>query len=469
MTDHSQLLDLPAAELATLIRQRRTTAVACAEEFIARADEWKALNAFVTLRPAQLLEDARRIDEAVAAGHPVGPLTGVPIVVKDVINTAAYPTTSGTPGLHAFQPGENAPVIERLLAAGAIIGGKANLHELAYGITSNNQATGPVRNPYDLTMIPGGSSGGTAAALAAGVATIGLGTDTGGSMRIPAALCGVVGMRPTLNRWPAAGVLPVSRSRDVVGPFGRTVDDVALLDHVVTGEPPAQPIALDGVCLGVPRTTHWNDLDPETATVAEAALRKLHDAGVKLVDVDMQPILDLEADCGFPLVFFETAVDMASYLAEFGTGRTLEQMVQEIAGPDVKDMVGNPPAVPGDDYRRAMLVRAAMKCAYAELWRRENIQGIVFPTTPLPARPIGQDETVDLNGREVPTFLTYIRNTNAASIAEIPGISLPIGLTGSGLPVGLEIDGPTWQDRTVLGLGMSIAQLFDRLPLPKLP
>jgi indoleacetamide hydrolase len=468
-TDSSIFQTHSAAEIAAAIRNGKLTAEQCAQEFITQAQKWESLNAFITLRPEQFLADARRIDARLAKGEKLGPLAGLPIIVKDCIDTDDYPTTSGTSSLREYQPKRNAPVVQRLLAAGAVVAGKANMHELAYGTTSNNYYTGAVHNPYNQDMISGGSSGGPAAAIAAGVGVVGLGTDTGGSIRIPAAFCGIAGLRPTHSRWPGAGMMPAVHTRDVIGPMGRTVGDVGLLDAIVTGEPMAKAAKLRGIRLGVPRDPCWTDLDPEVEAVATQALDRLRKAGVVLVDVDLRDITAIDDKDGFTIVFFESPTDMSAYLIAGDADVTYEAMLDQIVSPPVKGVI--PPKVIGtpDAYRAAMEGRARMQSLYEALWRKHDITALVFPTTVIPARPIGDDDTVELNGRQVPTFPTCIRNTSSASVAGIPGLSLPIGLTKSGLPVGLEIDGPAWRDTTVLSLGLAIEKLFPRLASPRLP
>lgn len=460
-------LQLSASEITAGIRSRRLTAVAYAKALIAQAEKWKALNAFITFDPERLIADARQVDKRIAAGEKVGPLAGLPLLVKDIIDTAEYPTTSGTPALRGYRPKRNAPALQRMLDAGAIVAGKTNLHEFAYGITSNNFYTGAVHNPYNLDVIPGGSSGGTAAAIAAGIGVAGLGTDTGGSCRIPAGLCGIAGLRTTLGRWPMGGHAPASHSRDVIGPIGRTVADLALLDTVVTGEPLAKAAPLRGVRLGVPRSD-WTDLDPETRTVAEAALTTLQKAGVELVQVDIQDIVALDQENGFPVALFETSLDVPTYLIAGDTGVTFEELVAGIVSPAVAGILSQIPSISLDTYRAALKARAKAQSLYAACWEKNNIAALVFPTTPLPARPIGQEDTVELNGRQVPTFPTYIRNTAPASLTGLPGLSIPIGLTKFGLPVGLEFDGPAWHDRRILNLGLAAERLFPPLPPPAL-
>ena len=237
----------------------------------------------IVLDSAGAMAAARRIDAMRDSGNTLPRLAGLPIVVKDNINTANLPTTGGTAALRGVQPKSNAPSLQKLLDAGAIVIGKSNLHELAFGITSTNLTpfAGAVKNPYDRTRIPGGSSGGTAAAIAARIVPAGLGTDTGGSTRVPAALCGIVGLRPSVGNGGAQrrytdtnAVVPISHTRDTVGPMARTVADVALLDAVITGSPLATAVPLRGLRIGVP-ASFWAGMDSQLAAVVIKAEARL--------------------------------------------------------------------------------------------------------------------------------------------------------------------------------------------------
>src|SRR5438270_6203900 len=264
------LTELGVADAAELIRARKVRSVELTQAYLARAEANRDLNAFITLDREGALAAARRADaELLLGARRKDALHGVPLVVKDNTHVAGLPNTAGTPGLREFVPTEHAPTVRSLVNAGAVILGKTNMHELAFGISGYNEAffTAPsigTRNPYDRTRIAGGSSSGTGAAIGARLAPGGLGSDTGGSVRIPAALSGGAGLRPNIGRYSQDGVTPISHSRDTVGPMAQSVADVALLDAVITGGRPPAPAPLSGVKPGVYRAYFLQDLDPDT-------------------------------------------------------------------------------------------------------------------------------------------------------------------------------------------------------------
>ena len=464
------LTALTISEAAAALRRGDVTAAAYAEALLARAAKLSSLNAFIHNDPAQVRAAARAADERRASGAALGPLHGVPLALKDNLDTAGTITTAGTPGLRHNRPARNAPVVQRLLEAGAIVFGKANLHELAYGITNHNAGFGAARNPYDATRIPGGSSGGVGVAVGGRMAPGGIGSDTGGSVRIPAALCGIVGFRPSTGRWSQAGIVPISHTRDTAGPMTRSVADCALLDRVVTGSADAAAVGLDGLRLGVPRGHFWENLDTEVAALMEGVLRLLKEHGAVLVEGDIPDAARLDNEAGFPIALYETVVDLDSYLAEHGTSMRYPELVAQVASPDVKGLLQSllgDGAVPVAAYRHAVDVqRPQLQAAYREHFKRHQVSALVFPTTPLPAAPIGQDETVMLNGQAVPTFPTFIRNCSPASVAGIPGISLPAAMTRGGLPLGLEIDAPHNADAQLLAIARAVEAVLPRTPAP---
>src|SRR6201996_1198034 len=317
----TKLHELGVADAAAAIRTGATTAEALADALLARVAAHKSLNAFITVEPDKVRAAARAADQQRASGATLGPLHGVPLALKDNLDTIDYPTTGGTPGLAGNRPKRNAVIVQALFDAGAIALGKCNLHELAYGITNNNAAHGPARNPYAPDRIPGASSGGTGVAVAARLAPGGLGSDTGGSVRVPAALCGLVGLPPPTGRWSQTGIVPISHTRDTAGPMMRSVADCALIDGIVTGGPlEIAQASLKGQRMGVPRRHFWENLEPELGRICEDTLKRLSDAGVTLVDVDMTEEAKLDGEAGFPIALYEAGTELNQHLREHGAG-----------------------------------------------------------------------------------------------------------------------------------------------------
>jgi len=441
----------------------KTTYIDKVEAFLQKISSRPELNAFITLDAEGAREQAAALDASNSGGEFA--LEGMVISVKDNIAVAGLPITGGTPSLRHFRATQDAATVRRLRDAGAIILGKANMHELAVGITSNNAGFGAVGNAHAPACIPGGSSGGTAAAIAAGFVDAGLGTDTGGSSRIPAALNGIAGFRPTTGRYSSDGILRISNTRDTIGPMANTVADVVRLDNVMSGDGDGsvQPEKLAGLRVGVPRATFYDNLDPPVAAAMDNALQALRDAGVKLIEADLPDVFELNEKVGFPVVLYEIIRLVPEWLAANDAGITFAALLDGVASPDVKGILGsavNEP-IPEEVYRAALDThRPALQQAYREYFREHNVEAIIFPTTPLVARPIAtSDEMVVINGTEIPTFPAYIRNTDPASNAGIPGLSLPAGKSPEGLPVGLEIDGPAGSDRRLLSIGLAIERI----------
>ncbi len=452
------LLERPATELAVMVQARETSAVALVTAAIAAAKANAGLNAVISLDEDAALAEAHRIDATIEAGEEVGPLAGVPVIVKDNINVAGMATTGGTPGL-TFVAAASAPVADALQAADAIVIGKANMHELAFGITSDNAAFGAVGNPADPARFAGGSSGGTAAAIAAGIVPAGLGTDTGGSVRIPAALTGIVGFRPSTWRMSQEGVVPISPTRDVVGPMARTVSDVVLFNEVMGGGRVRGPTGLTGVRLGLAHP-HADDLSPDTAAVWEAALERLRAQGAEIVDVDMADIVARAGKAGFPIALYEVKQALSDFLATYQPDTDLAALVGQLASPDVKGIfetaVLGPEAVPDAVYDEAVGAIDVLREDYVALLNAHRLDAVIYPTTPLPAQPFAASQTVELNGNSLPTFLAFIRNTDPSSIYGAPGLSIPMGRTEAGLPVGLELDGRPDGDIDLLTVGLAV-------------
>jgi mandelamide amidase len=422
----------------------------------------RELNAIVAIDEERLMRAARFQEEARASGKVLGTLHGVAFAAKDNIDTVDLPTTACTPALRGNVPPRNAPVVQRLLNEGAMLFGKANMHELAFGITNNHGAFGPARNPHDPRLIPGGSSGGAAAAVAAGIVPFSLGTDTGGSARIPAALCGIAGFRPTVGRYPRDGVVPISRTRDTVGVMARTVADIGLVDAVISGDASElEGVELAGLRIGIPREYFYADLEPAVAARMDELLSSLKAKGVTLVEENIPEVGKLNEAVSFPVAMYEAPRCLAEYLAHSAPHIQVADIVAHIASPDVRPVYEaalNPAVIPEKVYREAIEIhRPALQRALAQYLDEHRLDAYLVPTCCLTARPIGHDETVELNARQVPTFFTYIRNTEPSSNAGTPGISVPIRPTDAGLPVGAMLEARAGDDRRLLAIASAIA------------
>jgi Asp-tRNA(Asn)/Glu-tRNA(Gln) amidotransferase A subunit family amidase len=470
----ADLCNLSAVEAVAHMSQGSLTSERYAQALLARCQSAHGLNAFITLEPARVLEAARARDRELHAGTKPGPLFGLPIPVKDSVNTRDYPTTGGTPALRHFRPAEDAPVVAALRAAGAVVLGKTNLHELSFGWTSNNLAFGAVRNPYDLSRIPGGSSGGTAAAIAARAAPLGVAEDTEGSIRVPAAFCGIAGFRPTTGRYSTRGCVPISPLFDQVGPHARSVADLALFDSVAARDAHrlgATP--LKGLRLGVVRDYWFADLDPEVERLTELAFARLQDAGVQIIETTLPglaSLIDLTTD---PIQNHDVRVALARYLKEYGAGIDLDTLVEQ-ASPDIRQVFRSDVLPGGANFVTESVYTAArdqylpaLRRLYQEYFSRTQVAAMVFPTTLVPAPAIGEETTVNVRGRPLPFETVVARNIAPGSTAGLPGLVLPVGLTHGGLPVAIEFDAPGGTDRGLLALGLSLEGALGKLPPPQ--
>jgi len=362
-----------------------------------------------------------------------------------------------------------------LLAAGALVLGKCNLHEFALGVTSGNASYGAAGNPHAPERIAGGSSGGTGAAIAARLAPVGLGTDTGGSIRIPAVLCGVVGFRPTTGRWPTRGVVPISvPTRDTAAPMARSVADCALLDAVVCGaDPMLATVSPRGLRLGVPHE-FWADLHSGLAAQLRGALEALAAAGVELVPMAMHVDLAAVSQVGLTIAMAENLPALRAYFADHGLPFDIHRLAAAIASPDVRGIFAHlaQGAGPGAAAYAAALakVRERLQPAWSGVLTRHGLDALVLPTTPLPAARIGEDDAVQMDGRSWPTFDSYVRYCGPASILGLPSLSLPAGCVaeqGDSLPVGLMLDGPRGGDRRLLAIAAALQPLLPPTPEPR--
>jgi len=397
------------------------------------------LNAFITVTREAALTEASARDEELARGIDRGPLHGIPIAHKDLMRTKGVRTTAGSKIFADYLPRRDAAIVTKLREAGAVSLGKTGLHELAYGITSNNPHFGAIHNPWDLTRIPGGSSGGSAAAVTAGILPFATGTDTGGSIRVPASFCGIVGLKPTFGRVNVRGVLPLGFSQDHVGPLTRTVRDAAIAFQAMADDstdyvPPADS-DLTGLRIGLPQNFFMQQVDPEVEASVRAAFDTAAAAGGLVVDVkvpDMEALRSAAATC--------LLVEAASALRPF-----LDRRAD--FGADVLPMLDQGKSIPAIDYIEAQRTRRRIGRQFASLF--EQVDCIFTPATPTTAPKIGQ-KALEIRGAAEEVRAAATRFTRGMNALGLPAISIPCGFSRSGLPIGLQMIAAARQDDLLL-------------------
>ena len=430
---------------ARRLRAGEVTAEQVTEECLRRIDaDNPRLNAFILVMADQARRQARDADRELAAGRDRGPLHGVPISIKDLIDIRGTATTAASRVREGHMAEQDAPVIARLREAGAVFIGKTNLHEFAFGTTSEDSAFGLVRNPHDPTRSPGGSSGGSAAGLVAGMSLATVGTDTGGSIRIPAAACGTVGLKASLGDVPTDGVVPLSRTLDHVGPLTRSVTDACFMYHALLGHssatPPA-PMPVRGLRLGVPRKYFCDLLDDEVRARFEESLDRMRAAGARIDEVDIRHATDIA-----PVYLQIQLGDAAAYHAA-----TLDVMPERYTTP-VRLRLEMSRYVLAEDYVRALAGREVLRREVdAALAGRE---ALVLPTLPIPAPLIGAESVAVGSGTQA-TRNMMLRLTQAFNVTGHPAMSLPNGLTAAGLPCGLQLVGGRGQTDALLSVALA--------------
>ncbi len=421
------------AGLAAELRSGELSPREAVQSFLDRIEELDGeLNAYITVRAEEALVEAAALERV----RERGPLYGVPLAVKDVIDVAGVPTTAASKILADHVPTHDAAVVERLRAAGAIILGKLNTHEFAYGALTTSRHFGPARNPWSPDRVCGGSSGGSGAAAAADLAAGTLGTDTAGSIRIPACFCGVSGLRPTTGRVSNRGVVPVSWTFDTVGPIARTAEDCALLlEAIAGGEPSPLDGGVRGLRVGVVEPLFERGIDPRVAEVARAAVAELRALGARLEPVEP------------PLLEQAGAIQQAAMLPE-ATAVHLDWLRTRLAdyGPDVRARLLTGLFVPATIYVTGLRARRLAVERMRTLFERLDL--LAAPAMPVTAPRIGE-ETVELEGRAIPYRLSLIRFNSPWSLVGSPAMSVPCGFV-EGLPVGLALVGRRFAEATVL-------------------
>lgn len=427
-------------EAARKLRAREVSSVELTRESLRRIHaEQPRLNAFITITDEVALEQAKRADEDFARGIDRGPLQGIPYALKDLFKTAGIRTTGGTK-IFDHIPDFDCAVYEKLRAAGAVLTGKTGLHELAYGITNNNPHFGAVRNPHDPSRIPGGSSGGSGAAVAAGMVFFAMGSDTGGSIRIPAAYCGCAGLKPTFGRVSRFGSMPLGGSLDHMGPLTQTARDAGFVMEAIANEPNSgfsvPGFSLKGIRIGVPQNFFNERIAPEVAAAFADALKSAEAAGARLVPLTVPDPAALNVAARV-ILLSEVSALMEEYFDR-----------REDFGPDVIALIDQGRMIAATDYVNAQRYRRIVERQWAELWKIVDV--IFTPTAPILAPLIGQADA-KWNGESEDVRLATTRLVRGINVLGVPALSIP--LPSETLPIGLQIIGPQFHDDVVLACG----------------
>ncbi len=436
--------ELPAAQnmltltqAAEQIRTRKLSPVELTRDCLSRIERLNpTLNAFITVTAELALEEAREAEAEVMAGNWRGPLHGIPIGLKDLLDTAGVRTTAASNQYRERVPAQDAELVKQLKRAGAAIVGKLNLHEFAFGMSGIVSAFGPARNPWDLERITGGSSSGSAAAVATGMCVASIGSDTAGSIRCPSALCGIVGHRPSAGLLSAEGMVPLARSFDTAGPMAASVPDAALLLEILSGSPMTAGLNRSAAALkiGVPRKGFYDDLQADVASCLETALTVLKGLVAEVREVELEVARRRTV---FDAEIYEYHERMATQTPELYDPHTLAR-VRKCAG------------IGATDYIRARRELEAQRRAAEFVF--QQVDAVVTPTTPAAAPQIS--ELLPLGEPELRDFETkyLLRNTSPFSVLYWPSTSVPCGFTSAGLPVGMQVSGRPGRDAAVLSI-----------------
>lgn len=446
-------------EIGRLLRARKLSCVELIDQTLADIRDRETFHSFITLTEEQARAQARELDRELAAGTDRGPLHGIPIAHKDLLYTRGVRTTAGSLVFRDFVPSFDATVVEKLRFAGAISVGKANLHELAYGITSKNPHYGFVVHPRESARVAGGSSGGSATLVAAGFLPLATGTDTAGSIRIPASFCGIAGLKPTYGRVSRHGVLPLAFGLDHVGPMASCVEDCALAMNAMAGPDPRDPscaalpvpdfnrpapATLAGVRAGIPTNFFFERIDPEVASAVESAIEHMGRAGATLVEIQVPDMRECFAAARI-VQLCET------------TSLYAHHTDPQLFGPDVWRLIQQGKSIAGHEYVSAQRIRTLFRREFDALWQKIDV--LVTPTTPMPA-PLLDQETVEIGGQQEDTRAAATRLVRGINFIGEPALSLPCGATRSGLPIGLQLIAPPFAEPRLLSIGKAVEALL---------
>lgn len=456
----SELKKQSIESLASLLQDRKISPVELANSILNQISQYnKILNAYIDVYKTEVIEKAETAEREIMRGNYRGPLHGIPIGIKDNLFTKNKVTTMGSYIHRDFKPGYSATVVNRLEAAGTIITGKLNMHEYALGITSNNPHYGPVRNPWDITKISGGSSGGSSVSVSANMAAASIGSDTGGSIRIPSAACGVVGLKPTYGRISKYGCFPEAWTLDHVGPITQTVDDASLLLRMLEGFDANDPTSIEvsdecqvdsftkdikDLVIGVNESFYFKDIDEPIEHLIKKRINDLEEMGAKIEMIDIPTLQHSEYALSITDMSEASTVhdpNLKTRLQDFGEDTRLTLELGEA-----------PTAV---DYLQAQQIRHQLKLEFKAAFRKVDV--LVAPTLPIMVPEIGT-ETARLNGQEVDLFDHALRLTSPANFTGLPSLSVPCGLV-KGMPVGMQIIGDACKESDIILVGKLIENM----------
>jgi aspartyl-tRNA(Asn)/glutamyl-tRNA(Gln) amidotransferase subunit A len=449
-------------EAARALRSRKVSSVELTKEALGTIETLNPkLNAMLTVTADAALEQAKEADKALADGNELGPLHGIPVAVKDVFETQGVRTTCGSKLFEDFVPDRNAAVVERLSGEGAVMVGKTGMHELAYGVTSNNPHFGAVRNPWNTDCIPGGSSGGSGSAVAAGMVFMAMGSDTGGSIRIPAAYCGTVGLKPTFGRVSRYGVMPLDFSLDHMGPLTRSVRDAAIVLEAIAGHDsrddtssrrpvdtylPYPEASITGLRIGWPENFYFDYLDPAVENAVHALAETARQLGAEVIPVRVPDMASYNAVARV-ILMSEASALMEPYLSRRGD-----------FGDDILALFDQGRLLGATDYVNAQRLRRVMQREFSRLW--ETVDCLLTPVAPIGAPRIGQ-KTVKVGAGEEDVRLASTRLVRAINLLGLPALSLPCGLTAEGLPIAAQLIGKPFEESVILRLGAALEDVTE--------
>ncbi|MDT7557079.1 MAG: aspartyl-tRNA(Asn)/glutamyl-tRNA(Gln) amidotransferase subunit [Pseudonocardiales bacterium] len=457
--------ELTLAGAAEKIKAKELSPVELTASVLARIDAVEdKITAFATLTPDLATKAAERAEAEIAAGNYRGPLHGIPVGIKDLYETAGVATTSSSKVRADYIPTQDSAVVEKLFAAGSVMVGKTHTHEFAFGAV-----TPTTRNPWDLDRMPGGSSGGSGAAVAAGECFLGMGSDTGGSIRIPASVCGTVGLKPTYGRVSRRGVASLSWSLDHVGPLTRTVADAALVMNAIAGYDRADPASVDvpvpdftaqldvaGLTIGVPTNYYTERLDPEVAAAVSAAIAVLVEQGARTREIEI------------PLPQYILPTEWAIMLPEASAYH--QEMLRDKADlytEDVRLFLEVGELVLATDYIKALRARTLIQQRWRDMFA--DIDVLIAPTLTTPALPVDDPQVTWPDGSTESATDSYVRFSAPANVTGLPALSVPCGFTGTGLPVGMQIIGKPFAEPLLLGVGQAYESATSWAKLAPLP